>query len=494
MAYYMGIDLGTSSVKTLIMDGEGNTVSEAQEGYDILKPELDRAEQDPELLWEAAAKTIAEALKKAPGAAEKIRGIGYSGQMHGLVLTDGAGKPVRNAIIWADQRSEKEIAEIYSLVPADSYRSVTLNSLSTGFLAASLFWVKEHEPELFAKARHLLLPKDYIRFRMTGNFATEASDASSTCIFDTGKRTWAFELADRLGFPRGLFPACGEATDRAGSVTRECAEKTGLKEGTLVVMGAGDSLAASVGSGMFLPGNISANIGTACQLACTAGEPLHDPAFRTNTFCHVRKDRWMLMGAHLSGGVSLKWLKNNILHAESYDALTAEAGRVPAGSEGLFFLPYLSGERTPYNDPNAKGIWLGLTLRHTDAHLVRSVMEGIVFGMRNSFEIFKELGIRSSRFIASGGGARSPLFLKLEADIFNREVCTSSIGEQGCVGAALTAAVGAGDFSSLEEAMEKVVKFNPEVTKPDPENVKRYEEAYGRFREIYPANRGLFRK
>ncbi len=494
MKYYLGIDVGTSSVKSLLMDSKGRAVGTSQIGYDIIKEKLQYAEQDMDKLWDATKQTIAELVRKYPLESGHIQGISYSGQMHGLVPLDAEGKLVRNAIIWADQRSEKEIQKIYDITGKDIYRGTVLNSLSTGFMISSLMWLKEHETENFEKIRYVLFPKDYIRYKMCGEIGTDMSDASSGAIFDTKNRDWAWELIEKLQMPKEIFPKCHEAYEVAGRVNRECAERTGLKEGITIAYGGGDTLMQGAGNGIIYPGVLAANIGTACQISGGFHEPLYDEKFRTNTFCHVKEDLWMLMGAHLSGGVALKWLMNNILKMGSYDEMTALAATVPAGSEGLVFLPYLSGERTPCNDSNAKGIYWGMTLKHERAHMIRSTMEGIIFGLRTSIEIFKSLGIEYHKIIASGGGARGRLFLEMQADIFDCEIYTNQDNEQACIGAAITAAIAAGEFGSYEEACGQLIHMKDSVVTPNHENQKYYEEQFAIFRELYGHNADLFKK
>lgn len=492
MKYFVGIDLGTSGAKSLLMGENGEVLGSARKGYPILKPRQDWAEQDIEVLWEAVKETIMELMARFPEEKGNICGVGYSGQMHGLVMVDAAGKPVRNAIIWADQRSGKEIEKIYRLIPKEGYSKITRNAVSTGFLAASLLWVKEHEPENYEKVCRVFLPKDYIRYKMCGEFGTDMTDASSTLLFDTARREWAWELIDALDLDRGFFVPCGETCEAAGCISRECARETGLPLHVKVVYGGGDSLMQALGNGMSGPGILSSNIGTASQLASVMKAPFYDEKLRTNTFCHVRKDLWMLMGANLSGGVALDWLKDKVLGLSSFEEMMEAAAEAPAGSSGMLFLPYLSGERTPYQDPNAKGIYFGLTLKHTKAHFVRSTMEGIVFALKNSLEIFEELGVPAEKIIASGGGARSQLFRQIQADIFGKEIYTNRIEEQACVGAAIAAAVGNGTYQSLEEACGEIVRFRDEITVPEKENQKIYEERYQIFKELYPRNRTLF--
>ena len=489
MRYFLGVDLGTSSVKSLLMDEDGVVAGIAQRGYDIQKPEPSWAEQDMDLLWDATAETLRELTGKFPSLKGQIVGIGFSGQMHGLVMLGTDGKPVRPALIWADQRSQDAIAHISASAP--HYRETTLNSLSTGFLLCSLLWVREHEPEVYEKIRHVMLPKDYIRWRMCGELGTDCSDASGTAAFDTAKRQWAWDMIRQLGLDEGFFVPCHESWEVAGQITRRCAEETGLPEGVPVVHGGGDTLVQAVGNGL-AEGDLISNIGTASQLLCLADRPLHDPEFRTNTFCHAVPERWLLMGANLTGGVALKWLKG-ILGMESYEQMTELAFRAEPGSGGVVFLPYLNGERTPWNDPDARGIFFGLSLKHGREELVRAVMEGIILAQRETLEIFRQMGLSFHRVIASGGGARSPLFRKIIASALSCTVRTSAVQEQGCVGAAILAAVGTGTFSGIGEACSHIVRFEGEATEPDPEWTERYDAAFAKFHALYPANRRLFR-
>lgn len=494
MNYYMGIDIGTSSVKTLIMEEGGLVIGTAQKGYEIVKKRVEYAEQNVENLWKATKETIQTVLKEHAGIASQIKAISYSGQMHGLVTLDKSGNPIRDAIIWADQRSQESIQKIYQTIKKEEYQSITLNTISTGFLISSLMWVKEHETKIYEAIDKVMLPKDYIRYRMCQELGTDMSDASSTLIFDTAKRDWAWEFIDALGIKKEMFVPCHESYGIAGKVTASCAEETGLLKGTTVVYGGGDSLMQAVGNGMIGQDALSSNIGTASQVACTITKPLHDKQYRTNTFCHVREDLWMITGANVSGGVALKWLMDQVLYMNSFDEMTALAETVPSGSEGLLFLPYLCGERTPYNDPNAKGIYHGFTLTHNRAHMIRSTMEGIIFALRNSQEIMEEMGIPFSKIIASGGGARGQLFRQIQADVFQKEVYTSLVHEQACVGAAITAAVGVGVYASYEEACGRITKLSDHITEPAKEHQSVYEERYKIFKELYPCNQSLFQE
>lgn len=489
---FVGIDLGTSSVRSIAFDSNGNALASGQCEYDIIKPQLNQAEQNMEELWQATIQAVRQMLSKNTSIREAIKGIGFSGQMHGLVMLDKNKNPIRNAIIWADQRSSAQIDNIYKCVPETEFGSIYYNRLSTGFLLPSLIWVQENEPDNYEKIDKLLLPKDYIRYRMCGELGTDASDASGTGMWNMKARTWAYDILRKLKIPFSFLVDSHESYEQAGTVTRECAQATGLVEGTPISFGGGDSLMMELGNGMIKSGFIASTIGTACNLTCALEDPIYDSALRTNTWNHASETLWSIMGAHLSGGVALKWLKNNILDMKSFDVMNQYAVKIPAGSEGLLFLPYLNGERTPHNDPNAKAIYHGMTLKHTKAHLIRSTMEGIVYSMEESLSILQSLGITDERIIASGGGTKSPLLCQIQADVYNRPIYTNREKEQAALGAAITASVGSGYFKNYEEACNSMVKLNDMVTEPNIENVKIYKEEFLRFREIYKANKHIF--
>ena len=493
MAYFMGIDVGTSSVKALIMDGEGTEIGSASRKYDVLKPQMNYAEQDPEEIWEAVKGTLLELSKCYPKETEKLKGISYSGQMHGLVLVDAFGKPVCNMIIWQDHRSVDQREKIYSLVPFEEFNRVTLNQLSPGYLVMSLMWVKEHAKEIYDRSALFLLPKDYIRYRMCGTLGTDMSDASATVIFDTAKKCWPWEVVERLGLRKELFPECHESTETAGTVTKACAKECGLPAGVPVLYGGGDTLMHEIGTGMIDEGRPwVSNIGTACQVTCVMTRPVYDEQFRTNTFCCVKEDLWMLMAVGMCGGSAMKWMQG-ILGVSAFEELNRMAEQVRPGSDGVVFLPYLSGTRCPENDPLSKGIYFGLSLDHGREHLVRSTMEGVVYSLRSDLDLLETLtGKKPETMIASGGGARGRLFLQMQADIFQKPIYTTESAEQSCLGAAMTAAVGTGHFSSFEEACGKAVRFRDEVVEPIAENSRRYEEYYQVYRNLYGCNKELF--
>ena len=494
MNAYLGIDVGTSSAKALLMREDGAVIATAWREYDILRRRPEYGEQNMETIWQAVKQAVGEISSRCPSEAARIRGISYSGQMHGLVTVDEDGKLVRDAIIWADQRvGKEEMDAIYRQAGRESIHETALNDLASGFLLCSLVWLREHEPEHYSRTAKVLLPKDYIRFRMCGKMGTDHSDASGTMAFDVRNRQWAWEILDRLGLDRSLFPESRESWETAGELLPEPAREMGLKPGIPITYGGGDSLMQEIGNGVVSRGDPwICNIGTSCSLNCAVETPVFDRQFRTNTFCHVKDSLWMLMGASMCGGIALKWLKNQMFFMDSYDQMTAEAAGVPAGSGGLLFLPSLNGSRCPVNDPGAKGVFAGLTLEHTRAHVIRSVMEGIVYGIRESMEIFQRLGIDTGRIIASGGGARGALFRQIEADILEREILAVEGEEQACMGAAITAAVGTGAYPSYREACREIIRFRPERTEPIRENAAVYRERYPVYCQMYRQTKPLF--
>lgn len=494
MSYLMGIDLGTSSVKTLIVDPDGNIKGSGQEDYVFDIPYEGYAEQDPEVWWKATVSTIKNALSSSGIQAGEVACIGFSGQMHGMVLIDKALQVVRPAVIWCDQRSKKQVEEIYERVGRSELGRLTLNPVATGFQTPSLMWVKEHEPENYERTYKVLLPKDYIRLRLTGEIGTDITDASSTLAFETANGKWSEKLLKILGLDIEKYPVCKRPFDIAGTVTSLAAGETNLKPGTKVVFGGGDQPMQAVGNGIVSSGTVSSTIGTGSIIFTASDKPIYDKKLRMHTFSNAVPDVWSVMGATLCGGLSLRWLKDNITKNTDYKSIDKIAGILPPGSGGLIFLPYLGGERTPHMDPYARGIFFGLTLNHSQGNMARAVMEGVVFALRDSLEIFRALGIASNKVIASGGGAKSPLWLKIQADIFNQEVYTTQMTEQACTGAAIMAGVGCGEYSSVQEACSQVVKHNNVPVLPDPENVKIYDHYYQIYKELYERNKDLYRR
>ena len=494
MAYLMGIDLGTSSVKTIIIDIDSNVKAMAQEEYSIEIPYEGYAEQRPEIWWKATVNTIKEALAKSGIKSSEIKGIGLSGQMHGMVLIDKNLKVIRPAIIWCDQRSKSEVDAIYKKIGRDKLGRLTLNPVATGFQISSLLWVKYNEYQNYNNTYKVLLPKDYIRLRLTNEIGTDITDASSTLAFDTSNRKWSEYIIKALELDIDKYPGCYNPFDLAGVVTREASQETGLACGTPVVFGGGDQPMQAVGNGVIYPGIVSSTIGTGGQVFTVIDKPLYDDELRTHTFCNAIPGTWNIMGASLCSGLSLRWLRDNILNGLDYHIIDEMASNILPGSEGLIFLPYLTGERTPHMDPYAKGIFFGLSLKHTNAHMIRAVLEGVTFSLRDSLEIFKQMGIKMDRLVASGGGARSSLWLQIQADVFGVEVYRSKATEHACMGAAIMAGVGTGVYASVQEACEHIVKYHQEPVLPNSKNMEIYNYYYGIYKEIYPRNKDLFKR
>jgi len=496
-AALMGVDLGTSSAKVVIIDEDGNVLAQASSKYPISTPAPNWAEQDPESWWSAVKEAIRAALNIL--GPRRILAVGFSGQMHGTVILGKDFKPLRPAIIWADSRSERQCRKIYELVGKKRVLEIACNRAMPGFMAPSLLWIRENEPEIFKKIHQILLPKDYIRFRLTDSIATDYSDASSTLLFNVRDRRWSRELISAIGLEEEYFPEVRESVEIVGEASDKAAEETGLKPGTLVATGGGDSPVGAVGCGLIEPGAVSSNIGSAGQVFTTVDEPKVDPRYRINTFCHASPGKWCIQGSILSAGLALSWFieglgfKELLKDGDAYEVLLREAESIKPGSNGLIFLPYLIGERSPHMDPYARGVFLGLTLTHGRQHIVRSIMEGVTYALRDCLEIFKELGVKVERIIARGGGSRSRLWRQIQADIFNARVSTVRVREEAAFGAALLAGVGAGVYRDLHEAVERAVRIE-ETVDPDPDHVKVYERYYLEiYRKLYPALRDYFR-
>lgn len=494
MAYLLGIDVGTTGSKALLIDERGEVVASATEEYPMYTPYPLWAEQEPEDWWQATVKSISRVMKGRSAA--DVKGVGLTGQMHGLVLLDKEGKVLRRCIMWNDQRTAPQCASITEKIGLKRLLELTGNPVLPGFTAPKIVWVRENEPEIYAKVAHVLLPKDYIRYRLTGEFATEVSDASGTSLLDVGRRQWSNEVLDALEIPREWLPECYESPEVSGRISPKTAELTGLSSGTPVVGGGGDQAAQAVGSGIIESGLVSVTSGTSGVVFASTDEFLIEPEGRLHAFCHAVPGKWHLMGVMLSAGGSLRWYRDALGGVEKevaaltgqdpYELLTLEAAQTPPGCEGLLFLPYLIGERTPYPDPYARGVYMGLTLRHNKSHLVRAVLEGVSYGLRDSLELIKALGLEIRQVRASGGGARSALWRQIQTDIFNTEMVTINVTEGAAYGAALLAGVGAGIYASVEEACRKAIRV-VERTSPIPENAALYEKYYPVYRALYKA-------
>ena len=495
MDYLLGMDIGTSGTKGVLMDREGKIYAQAGREYSIDIPQPGWAEQDPKMWWEAAIQIIREVVKESEIDPRQIRGIGLSGQMHGAVFLDKNLQPFRPAIIWADQRSSSQCEFIYQKIGKERLAELTGNPIATGFMCSTLLWMKENQPEEFNQIYKVILAKDYIRYKLTGNLGAEVTDASSTLLLDIKRRCWSEELLDILNFPLKILPEeVHESQEVAGYLLAEVARNTGLLEGIPVVYGGGDQSMQAVGNGVIRPGILSSTVGTGGQLFITIDKFTYDPKLRIHTFCHAIPYNYHLQGAILSAGLSLKWLRENILHTpDSYPMFDEEAEKIRAGSEGIIFLPYLLGERSPYMNPQARGVFFGLSLKHHRAHLIRAVMEGVVFALRDCLEVFEELGIKIEQIIASGGGAKSGVWRQMQADIFNKEISMTQSIEQAAMGAAILAGVGVGLYKDVEDGCKKVVKLKEEKIKPIPENVDIYNQQFKIYQSLYQDLKGNFK-
>jgi xylulokinase len=456
------------------------------------------AEQDPEDWWQATLVAIRSALEQTGVKGSDIAAVGFSGQMHGVVLLDKSRAVLRPSLIWCDQRSQAQCDWITNKVGAAQLIQYVSNPALTGFSAPKMLWVRDNEPKVFERTAHFLLPKDFVRYRLTGEFATDVSDASGTLLFDVTHRRWSPEMLSALGFDPQILPKAFESPEITGEITPEVAVLTGLHAGTPVVAGAGDQAASAVGNGIVLPGLTSATLGTSGVIFTYTDAPKLDPRGRIHTFCHAVPGKWHVMGVTQGAGLSLRWFRDNFAQAETwyarladvdpYELIIREAEKIRAGSEGVLWLPYLMGERTPHLDSQARGMWFGMTAAHTRAHLIRAILEGVAFSLRDSLEIFQELGIPVQQIRASGGGSRSLVWRQIQADIYGKELVTLRTSEGSALGAALLAGVGARIYKSVEESAQVAIKVQDSLA-PQPDQVAIYERYYQVYRGLYPAVR-----
>jgi xylulokinase len=485
--YLLGIDLGTSSLKAVIVHKSGSLIALAGQEYEIEKPHTGWAEQDPEDWYRALTTAVRRVLSKSGLLPDAVAGVGFSGQMHGTVCLDEKGRLLRPAIIWADQRSREQVERLNRIIEKKNLGAWIGGPLAAGFMLPTLIWLREHDPDLARKIRHLLLPKDYLRWRLTDLIGSEPSDASSTGLFDPVHRQWSGPMIDFLKIDSSMLPPVYESAAQAGEITRKASLDTGLKAGTPVVFGGSDQSCQALAHGIIDPGSILCTIGTGGQLFASLDRPVIDPDLRLHLFCHALPDRWHQLAAILTAGLSLKWIRDLINPGESYQNLADSAAAVPAGSEGLIFLPYLVGERTPHMDPSARGAFIGLTLRHSKAHLVRAVMEGVVYALRQGLELMVESGVAVGSIHASGGAVVHPLWRELLADIFQREIYLTEVSEASAVGAALLAGVGIGVFSDVQSVYKTWSRPEPAVVHPDPKRSELYKAFHGLYTGMYPA-------
>jgi xylulokinase len=496
MPHLLGIDIGTSGTKTLVCNEAGKVLATATAEHPTRSPRPGWSEQNPEDWWQSTIKATGAVLKKAKLKGSEIGAIGLSGQMHGSVLLGDGQKALRPALLWNDQRTAKQCAEIESKAGGRAALiELAANPALTGFTAPKLLWVREHEPRVWAKVKHVLLPKDYIRFRMTGEYATEVSDASGMLLLDVANRKWSDKLLSLLDIDKSLLARLYESQQITGTLQAQGAHILGLAKGTPVVGGAGDQAAGAVGNGIVRSGIVSATLGTSGVVFAHADEPTRDPQGRVHTMCHAIPGKWCLFGCMLSAGGSFQWFRNQLGQAEilqakkkrvdPYELLIAQAQQAPPGCEGLFFLPYLTGERCPHPDPNARGGWVGLTSRTTRDMLIRSLIEGVTFGMRDALEIMRAMGIEAREVRASGGGARSAFWRQMQADIYSAPLVVTNASEGPAYGAALLAGVGIGVWASVEEACKRSIKQTQKIA-PKAKGAALYERYYGVYTKLYP--------
>ena len=491
--YWLGIDVGTGGTRALLIDDGGKVRHACTAPHEDMRMERPLwAEQRPENWWGAAQLAVQGVLAQAGASGADVRGVGLSGQMHGLVILDASDQVIRPALIWCDQRSQAQVDAINSAVGKETVLASTANPVLTGFTLPKLLWVRDHEPALFARVRKVLLPKDYVRFRLTGEYASDVSDASGTALFDVVRRRWSYELAERLGLERAILPEVKESTGVTGKLTAAAAAATGLAEGTPVVAGAGDQAASAVGSGIVEPGLVSCTIGTSGVVFAHSTSPAYDPPGRVHTFCHAVAGAWHVMGVTQGAGLSLQWFRNQLARGAEYDGLTAEAAQAPAGSNGLFWLPYLMGERTPHLDAAARGGWIGLTASHTRADLIRSLLEGVSYSQKDCLEIIEQMGAPVSSVRVSGGGARSAFWRQMLADIFAKRVVVLETQEGSAYGAALLALVGTGGCGSIGEICRAAI-HEVDSVEPRPAEQEIYARGHKTYQSLYPALRGFYR-
>lgn len=480
MSVLVGLDVGTGGARAVAVEESGEVVAEASSEYPLYSPRPGWTEQDPADWWDGAK----EVLGKVAAEVGEVGGIGLTGQMHGAVFLDGSDRVIRPALLWNDQRTQAQCDEITRAVGEERLISIAGNPALTGFQAPKIVWLKEEEPENFALVSRVLLPKDYVRLRLTGEYATDASDASGTLLLDVRARDWSGQILDALEIPRDWMPEVYEGPENTGALRDDVAAELGLQPGIPVAAGGGDNAAAAVGTGIVGPGLVNSSVGTSGVLFAHASVFNPDPSGRLHAFCHAVPGAYHLMGVTLSAGGSLSWWRETL--GGDYDEMVEAASGVQPGSEGLIFLPYLSGERTPHLDPRARGAFFGLMARHGVEHMTRAVMEGVIFSLRDSLEIMRALGVPIEDVRATGGGARSGLWRQLQADIYGTSIRRTVADEGPAYGAALLAGVASGTYSGVEEA-SSVVELRGETTEPDQERAKIYEDYYEVYQSLYPA-------
>ncbi|MFA5205496.1 MAG: xylulokinase [Lentisphaeria bacterium] len=490
---HLGIDLGTTGLKAVLLREDGTLAGMGYRDYPIDIPEPGHAQQHPGLWWRALVEATAQAVRSAGAGAGAIRSIGLSGQMHGLVPLDAHQELLCPAIIWCDQRSAAQSRRVWQAVGTQKLGRWIQNPIATGFQATSLLWLREQRPDLYGRLRTALLPKDYLRYRLTGVLGTDPTDACSTLLFNCAKRRWSTEMLRALDVDRSILPAVAHSpAELAGRLSRRAARELGLKPGTPVAFGGGDQPMQAVGNGILHPGDASVTIGTGGQILLPVKTPVYDPLLRTHTFCHAPRDRWYVMGATLNAALALNWFAGQVLGERDLKQLDAGAAQVKPGCGGLIFLPYLTGERTPHLNPAARGLFFGLTPAHGKYDMVRAVLEGVAFSLHDAMDVMTQLGLPVQRLVMSGGGAQSALWRQIMADVFERPVHTSAMREEAAAGAAICAMVAVGVYPALDTACDAIVRYEAEPVQPNPRTFDCYRAGVQRFRSLYRANAPLF--
>ena len=493
MSVYLGIDLGTTGLKSLLVREDGSICGSGYMEYPISIPAPGFAEQDPGDWWNALRLSLAEAMQASGVTADEIAGIGLSGQMHGLVMTGADDALLYPAIIWCDQRSVDQVQAILQRVGAENLGRWTQNPVAAGFQVSSLLWIRENRPDIYQKIRRILLPKDYIRLRLTGEYGTEPTDACSTLMFDCSRQDWSHEMLRALDIDPAMLPDARHLpADIHAGLCRRAAEELGLKPGIPVAFGGGDQPMQAIGNGILQPGTASVTLGTGGQIFVPTQRPAYDPKLRTHTFCHAQKDTWYIMGAILNCCLAQNWFFDKVLGTHEFREMHRLAADIAPGSGGLFFLPYLSGERTPHMNPNARGMFFGLTLGHDRASMTRAVVEGISYALADAMQCIRDLDPVIDRLVLSGGGARSALWRQIIADMLDRPIYTTKMKEEAGVGAAVCAMVGVGAYKTLQDACGAIVRYDPGCTEPIPQNAAFYAERLQTYRALYEANRPFF--
>lgn len=493
MSYVLGIDISTTSAKALIVDSHGVVVASHSTPQPISQPKPLWSEQNPADWWAGVAESIRGALSQAGVAGDAISAIGLTGQMHGLVMLDASGQVLRPSILWNDQRTQAQCDAMTAAVGEEKLIRISGSRALTGFTAPKILWVRDHEPEVYARCAHVLLPKDYIRFKLTGEYAMDMSDASGTSLLDVGARAWSAELLAAFDIPAAWMPPVYEGTAITGQVSAQAAAETGLSVGTPVMAGGGDQAAGAVGMGLAAAGQVSVTVGTSGVVFAPLDAYAYESAGRVHAFCHAVPTMWHWMGVMLSAAGALQWYRDTLAADVPFDVLVSEAAGAPAGSDGLYFLPYLSGERTPHPDPLARGAFIGLTVRHTRAHMTRAVLEGVAFGLNDGFMLMSDAGLPApSQVRIAGGGAKSPLWRQIIADILNVPNVTVNTVEGGAFGAAILAMVGVGWYGDVAAACAATIHTGDSVNPSA--DVAKYAESYAVYRQLYPALKDMFGK